>query len=566
MLLELSIKNFAIIEDLQISFKDGLTILSGETGAGKSVIINAVNLLLGARANSGLIRAGEETAEIEALFEISPKAADALSAQGYDASNQELLARRIVSKTDRHRIYINGRMATMTLLNSITENLASISGQHAHQGLLKEDEHLLILDQFGALGPLRAQLSTSYHELLPLIDQLNQIKSLEVRQTERMELLKFQKEDISKAEILPGEDVDLENERTVIKNHATLYEAAYNGVEELYSGQGSVAERMASVRQNLEKAAEIDPDLARHARAVEDAALQVEDISEELRGYLTRIAIDENRLEEVDERMDILNRLKRKYGGDLQGVLSHLDSVKKELSSIENLSEHKSEIESAIRSSSRTVVQRCRELSEKRKKAAEILSKKVESELAALKMEQTRFSVSLQSTPAAEESDPWLVADGCLIHETGMDRASFMIAPNPGEDGKPLVNIASGGELSRVVLALKAILAESESVETIVFDEVDAGIGGGVAEVVGKKLLALSRRHQVICITHLPQIAKFGDAHFGISKHVKDGRTTTEINPLNPKERLTEIARMLGGEKITGATLDHAREMLNFQE
>jgi DNA repair protein RecN (Recombination protein N) len=563
MLLELSIKNFAIIDDLRITFKEGLTILSGETGAGKSVIINAMGLLLGGRAHPDLIRSGEETAEIEALFHIPEDVSQKLEKASHEPSN-ELVARRVISQNGRSRIHVNGRLATMGLLKSVAGSLVGISGQHAHQGLLKEERHLFLLDQFAGLSPMREKLARLHKEALPLIEKLDKIKSLEKRRAERIELLKFQEDEILKAHIQPGEDQSLEEERGRIKNHATLYETAYNSLEELYSRQGSVVEKMASAAQSLEKASDIDPALKPHARAVEDASLQVEDIAQELRGYLAGISIDENRLDEIEERMDALNKLKRKYGGSLEGISAHLDSVQKERAGIEGLSETRAEIESAIKSSHEKRKALCLNLSEKRKKAAGILSKKAETELASLKMPRTRFSVSLEPAPAPEGHSPYLMAGTSMISETGMDRASFVIAPNPGEPGKPLAAIASGGELSRVVLALKAILSETEALETVVFDEVDAGVGGEVAEVVGKKLLSLSARHQVICITHLPQIARFANAHFQISKHVENGRTLARIRPLDPEERLHEVARMLGGEKITEATLEHAREMLNI--
>ncbi|VEN75383.1 DNA repair protein RecN [Candidatus Desulfarcum epimagneticum] len=564
MLLELSIKNFAIIDDLSITFQEGLTILSGETGAGKSVIINAMTLLLGGRAHSDLIRSGGETAEIEALFDIPEDVSQKLEAAGHEPSD-ELVARRVIARNGRSRIHVNGRLATIGLLKSIAGGLAGISAQRSHQGLLKEESHLFLLDQFAGLSSMREELTRLHKEALPLIEKLDEIRSREERRAERIELLRFQEDEILKTRIQPDEDRDLEEERLRIKNHATLYETAYNSIEELYSRQGSVVEKMAAAARSLEKAADIDPALKPHARAVEDASLQVEDIAQELRGYLADISIDENRLEEIEARVDTLNRLKRKYGGSLEGISAHLDSVRKERAGIEGLAETRAEIEAAIQSSHEKRKALCLDLSEKRKKAAKTLSKKAEAELASLKMPRTRFSVSLDPAPAPEGHNPYLMVGKFMIGETGMDRASFVIAPNPGEPGKPLAAIASGGELSRVVLALKAILSENESLETVVFDEVDAGIGGEVAEVVGKKLLSLSTRHQVICITHLPQIARFADAHFRISKHVEDGRTLARIRPLDSGERLREVARMLGGEKITEATLEHAREMLNIR-
>ena len=563
MLQELTIRNFAIIDDLTINFSGDLTVLSGETGAGKSIILNAVNLLLGSRANATLIRTGAEAAELEALFQIAPKSdvANIMERLGYDAS-EGLLVRRFISRNDNNRIYINGRLSTMHILNSITENLASISGQHAHQGLLKEDQHLLILDQFGGLISLREEVSQCFHEILPLIEKLQDLTSLKEKQTERIELLEFQKKEIAEASIALEEDADLKKEHTILKNSEALFQAVNGTIEELYSAQGSIVERLIEVKKNLDKAGRIDPQLITRAEGVAGITFNLEDTVEHLRTYLKTIQVDEKRIEVVEDRIDTLQRLKRKYGGSIKAVLKHLALISQELSEIENISGTIAHTEKELSILHKKFVQFAEALSGKRKETAKTLANKVVTELDSLEMSKTRFQISLKNTPADEEAPNHLTINGNLLTETGLDRATFLIAPNIGEALKPLANIASGGELSRVVLAMKAILAETDSVETVVFDEVDAGIGGSVAEVVGKKLSSLADHHQVICITHLPQIAKFANQHFSISKSVSDGRTTTSINPLNEKDRLKEIARMLGGVEITQATLDHAREML----
>lgn len=566
MLRELSIKNFAIIDDLHICFSDGLTILSGETGAGKSIILNAVNLLLGSRATIQLIRTDAESAELEATFQIAFKSrvSEIMVQHGYNSS-EELLIRRIISRNGRHRIYINGRLATIQLLNSITENLASISGQHEHQGLLKEEQQLLILDQFGGLVPLRKQVSKLFHEILPLITELKKLNAIKDRQSEHIELLEFQKKEIIQTSITPGEDSALEKERMRLKNGETLYQAVHDSIEALYNTQGAVVERLVEVRRNLDRVCQIDSELSSAAKGVADTTFQIEDIIEELRNYIKNIQIDEARLEDVEARLDILQKLKRKYGGSLDAVIAHLESIEHELSEVENISDKINATEAKLSELHSQLAKLALKLSEKRDHTAINLAKKLEMELTTLKMSQTQFQVFLRTISAGDKADPYLTIDGKAIDETGIDCASFLIAPNVGENLKPLAGIASGGELSRVVLALKAILAETESVETVVFDEVDAGIGGGVAEVVGKKLSFLARHHQVICITHLPQIAKFGDHHFKISKHVEQGRTITNIDPLGDEERIKEIARMLGGVEITRATIDHAREMLDHR-
>ncbi len=563
MLKELSIRNFAIIDDLKINFSAGLTILSGETGAGKSIILNAVNLLLGNRASADLVRTGAETAELEGLFQISQTGsiAESLSVYGYDPA-EELLIRRTISRSDGNKVYVNGRLATIGLLSKITENLASISGQHAHQGLLKEEQHLLILDQFGGLMALRQQTYDTYHQILPLVEKLHRLNTLRQRQAEQIELLTFQKKEIIAANPILQEDTGLENERLRLRNAETLYQTVYSSIEELYGASGSVIERILEVNKNLTNAGRIDSQLAAKADSLGTAVYQIEDLVEELRSHLSLIEMDEQRLETVEERLDTLNKLKRKYGGSIEAVFSQLETIEQELSKVENISEQIKEVEDKLCKLHAQLKRRSMQLTKKRKKAAEIFALKVVEELDSLNMSNTDFAVILRPIATKEKISIYLKSDHNSITETGADRATFMIAPNPGEELKPLAGIASGGELSRVVLALKAILAETGAVETIVFDEVDAGIGGITAEVVGRKLYQLARHHQIICITHLPQIAKFGEGHFSITKQVTAGRTQTAIKSLSKEDRYREIARMLGGEKITQTTLDHARELL----
>lgn len=563
MLEELVIRNFAIIDDLKIRFSHGFTILSGETGAGKSIIINAVNLLLGSRATAKLIRTGAQTAELEALFQInsSSQAAKAMADQGLDAV-QGLLIKRIISRNDRHRIYINGRIATIQLLTSITQNLAGISGQHAHQGLLKEEQHLLILDQYAGLLSLRSQVLDDYNRLVPMIKELDDFISFKKKRKDRIELLEFQKNEILGALILPEEDKNLEKERKQLKNRDLIFQTVNSVIETLYTAQDSIIERLGEVKKDLSLVGEFDEFLGAKAQIIEESGYQIEDLVEELRNYSSRIETDDQRLGQIEERLDQLNRLKRKYGGSLENISDQLLDIEKQLSKTQNLNQQIKNLQTNLTTIHERLVNLAEQLSSKRIKACHSLAGRVEQELSDLQMGPIRFEVKIKQEPAPKEMPSWLVTNNRAISETGLDRVVFMMAPNPGEEIKPLAGIASGGELSRVVLALKAILARNDSVETIIFDEVDAGIGGSVAEVVGEKLADLARYHQTICITHLPQIAKFGDHHYKISKKVVNQRTQTSIIPLKGIQRLEEIARMLGGVQITSATLAHAREML----
>jgi DNA repair protein RecN (Recombination protein N) len=563
MLKELSIRNFAIIDDLRIHFSPGFTILSGETGAGKSILINAVNLLLGSRASATLIRTGCDAAELEALFNLSPetKAAMILAEHGYPV-DEDLLIRRTISRSGSNRIYIGGRLATMQLLGAVTENLASISGQHAHQSLLKEDQHLMILDQFADLLSLRQKHIDNFRLVSVQMDRVHRLKALKDRQFEQNDLWQFQKMEIESAAISEEEEANLEQERIRLKNSEYLFQSVYQAVDELYSRQGSVTEQVDVVRRNLDRAARVDSDLASRVKQLSEINFQLEDLADALRAYLKTVQLDESRLEWVEERLDLINKLKRKYGGSIKSTIDHLATISQKLSELGNLDEEISKAEQELSASQSQLIDLSTRLSKKRKAAAKELAKKVEIELDNLNMPQTQFKVAMQCLPADEQTGRCLQASGMQVFETGVDRVSFLIAPNIGEELKALTAIASGGELSRIVLALKAILAASETVETIIFDEVDAGIGGGTAEVVGSKLSDLARRHQVLCITHLPQIAKFGAHHFRISKQVLDGRTLTMIEPLDDDDRIVEIARMLGGVDITATTLHHARELL----
>jgi DNA repair protein RecN (Recombination protein N) len=563
MLSELSIRNFAIIDDLQIRFDGGLTILSGETGAGKSIIINAVNLLLGDRAKARMVRSGATEARIEALFQIDGinRVTDILKDQGYDAGD-ELLIRRVISVSNRHRVYINGHLATMQTLNAITANLASISGQHVHQTLLKEEQHLLTVDQFGGLMPLRAEVGQVFHTILPLLEKLKKLKRQKLRQMEQCELLTFQQKEIETAAILTNEDVQLEQERLRLKNSERLYQTVYECLDVLYDGEGAVVERLGGMSKALGDLAEIDSALSQQVQSVNEATYRLEDTAEALRGYLGRLQSDPARLEAVEERLDTLNRLKRKYGGSLEKVLAHLITIGQKLARIETLDDKIETVMAELDRLHAEIKTKAQTLSGRRRQSAKALAHKAEEMLATLKMANTRFDVVFDTTVADGKTNSYLIVDDNIVAETGLDKACFLIAPNVGEQLKPLAEIASGGELSRVVLALKAILAQVDTVQTVVFDEVDAGIGGGVAEVVGSAMAKLAKHHQVIGITHLPQIAKFGQHHFRITKKVAGGRTVTVIEALNEAQRVEEMARMLGGEKITAASLAHAREMM----
>ena len=564
MLTDLQIKNFAIIDDLSIRFNDGLTVLSGETGAGKSIIINAVNLLLGNRASAKMIRDGCDTAELSAFFEVpdgSPAAA-IMADNGY-APEAGLLIRRVIAANDRHRIYINDQMATMQMLASITANLASISGQHASQGLLREDQHLVLLDRFGGFLPSVEEVTRRYETIVPLSRQLASLRKKQAHQEAEQHLLRHQAGEIAEAGIQPDEDDTLEQERRRLKHAEFLQHTVFSAIEALHGADGAIVEQLGEIRKNLEKAADLDEELSAGLAALNDHLFGLEDVTENLRTYLGRLDGEPGRLEAVEARLDLINRLKRKYGGSIQAIFAKRDAIETELAAIDHLDDDIAKTEAQLQEAHAEMGRRVRDLSAKRREVADTFARAVEAELGSLKMSGTRFGVQFSHMACGQASNPWLCVDGCQLSPTGIDQAAFVIAPNVGESLKPLSSIASGGELSRVVLALKAILAENDAVGTVIFDEVDAGIGGGVAGVVGKKLKTLAQKHQLICITHLPQIACCGDHHYYIEKRVRNGRTTTSIRPMDREARIMEIARMLGGEKITATARKHAQALLS---
>jgi DNA repair protein RecN (Recombination protein N) len=563
MLNELTIKNFAIIDDIQISFKDEFSVLTGETGAGKSIIIEAVNLLLGSRASADLVRAGCDTAELEAFFDIDAgsNAALILADQGMDGSDG-LIVRRIISSSGKSRVFINSRQSTLELLKQVTFNLAGISSQHAHQGLLKQENHLEILDEFAGTQDLKNEVRTLYQSILPLKREIRELAaSLESKRKEQ-DFLEFQIAEISDAAILPNEDKELEKKRQALLNASKVFEIVNRSIHEIHDREGSFSEKLSFLRNDMEKLSVTDERLGKIAGQLSSIVFDLQDITEELRDFSSGIDLDPASLEITDQRLDLISRLKRKYGGSLDALFDAYSSMQGTLFQTTQIETRIKTLETDVKGFLNQVRQRAKDLSSKRKTAGQDLSRLAKKELDALEMGKAKFEVdfSYQITEAPED-----IATGAgeKIGPDGMDKVNFLLSPNPGEALKPLVKIASGGELSRIVLALKAVLSTSKSLETLIFDEVDAGIGGATSEKVGLKLKQLSQKHQVICITHLAQIAKYAQNQFRISKDVIKGRTFTTIVPLAGKDaRIEEIARMIGGTNITNATLTHAKELL----
>lgn len=560
MLSELQIRNFAIIEKLQAHFGPGFNVLTGETGAGKSILVDAISLLIGGKASAEMIRSGQEEAEVEGFFEVKEtKELKFLSKWPIDTS-EGLAIKRIIHRSGKSRAFLNGQAITLHMLTELGEELIHIYGQHEHQHFLNPEKHLEILDRSAGLLQLFQEYQGIYQEWQKKNKELEELESKEKQRTERLELLKFQRQEITRANLKlprpgqPNEEEELIQERTRLLHAEKLYGLAHQGVDLLYGERGSAVERLKIARLRLQEGIKIDTTLTPLVSALEAALIQVEEVASALRSYAGKIVFDPQQLEEISFRLDEIQKLKKKYGPTYADVLNYQDKIDAEIKSLENLTLEVEGLRKNIVDLGEQAYQKARELSAKRKRAAQELSAKVEMELSTLGMNKVSFQIQVKED-----------AQGKLTGG-GMNQVQFLISPNPGEDLRPLMRIASGGELSRIMLAMKRILAEDFGVETLVFDEVDAGIGGAMAEVVGRKLKEISQEHQVFCITHLPQIASLADAHYKVSKKIQGGRTMVDFQLLHEKEREEEIARMLGGMKITEKTLAHAREMLKTFE
>jgi DNA repair protein RecN (Recombination protein N) len=553
MLLELRIKHFAIIDELNLSFSKGLNILTGETGAGKSIILNGVHLLLGDKSTEEWIRSPEEEASVEALFDISgnrevkEKIEDkGLYLQGAGEENS-LLIRRVISRSSRGKVFINGNMATLGVLSEVGEGLLSVYGQHEHQTLQRVETHIDILDEFGGLLDLREGFQKQYQEFVSLCEEAEKIRGEKERRAKERELMVFQSREIGASGIQIGEEESLKEERTILTHAKKLMDFAHLSEETIYSEEGSAIERIQRILNQGREMAAIDPSLSQPLKVLESTLIQLEETALALRDYSKRVEINPMRLDEIESRLEEIDRLKRKYGSTIEAILSLRHRIDEALKSFTSEEERLSQLETDLEPLRQRMNEMGKSLSGERKRAALELKKSIERELNSLGMRKTVFRIQIDSLPLSVK---------------GVDRVEFLISPNVGEEVKPMAKIASGGELSRIMLAMKRILAKVGGRQVLIFDEVDSGIGGAMAEVVGKKLRELSRHHQVICVTHLPQIACFADQHHSVRKETKAGRTITLVDRLNEEAIVDEIARMLGGVKITEKTRAHAKEMI----
>lgn len=563
MISELRIKNYALMEKLNVSFHKGLNILTGETGAGKSIIVGALGLALGEKGGSGAIRAGKDSAEVETTFDIvgENQIVKMLRDSGFTTNKEELILRRIVHKTGRTRCYLNGKPVTLSDLRLVSDLLVDIHGQHQHQALLKPETHIDFLDGFAGIEKERERFGELFEKRNRLTEEIKRREKEAERLRETEDLYRFQKREIEYANVSEGEEETLESERKVLENSERLIVAANEAYHRLYEDEGSVSEVVASLKRLLEEISGIDRSMESHLKEITSVSNQLDEIGRAIGRYRDNIHHDPERLEDVRTRLDVIRSLKKKYGGSIAAVLEYRDHVDDQLTKLDQSSFDVTELKEDVRNTEKEMSALARLLSEKRRVTAKEFEKKVAEVLTELGMAKCRFVVQIDR----EESDegPVIVdKKRFTASPNGIDMVEFLLSANPGEPVKPLAKIASGGETSRIMLALKSVLSDVDKVGTLIFDEVDIGIGGRVAESVGKKLKRVAKSRQVICITHLPQIAIQGDEHYAVTKEVKGRQTFTSISVLRSKEKVMEVARMLGGKKITDATVNAAREML----
>jgi len=558
MLAALRIKDLAIIQSLELELGPGFTVLTGETGAGKSILVDALSLALGGRASAELIKTGAEAAEVEAIFSLADAASarEFLAAAGLieEGGEDEIVVRRIVSRGGRNRVWIAGKMESQGRLFELGRRLVDIYGQHEYQTLLNEDQHRGLLDAAPEIAPARERYCAAYAQWKEARDQLEALDLDEKKKREREEVLRFRLREIESANLKPDEDQELGREREILKHAELLKGASRQAVEYLSESDACALGGLAGLIEKLTEAGAHDPWLLTQAREIEQAAAVLDEVARGLASYADRIEADPSRLQEVEDRLHELKELTRKYGPAIADVLKAGEEAREELDRLERREELLKELAAKVEAREREARAAALELSQARIKAGKELRHKVEDELKNLGMDKTIFEARVEPEGGGQGE----------LGPQGADRVAFFLSPNPGEDLKPLSKIASGGELSRIMLALRVLPSAQADVPCLVLDEVDQGIGGAVAEAVGRRMRLLAATHQTLCVTHLPQIAALATNHVRVIKRQERGRTWVEARTLSEDERVEELARMLGGMAITETTRAHAKELLDL--
>ena len=566
MLNELRIENFAIIQNLELSFQDHLVIVTGETGAGKSILLDAIMALVGGRVDTTMVRSGAERAILEASFTIPTgtknEIHEILEREALDDSEEIVILGREIRSEGRTVARVNGRSVNVSLLKELGSYLVDIHGQADHLSLLDVHSHLNLLDRFAGVEEELTDYRVRYQTLTKIRKEISSLKKLEAEASRKSELLKFQAEEIERAALHDGEEEGLDLERNRLANSENLAAFAHQALVLLDEGGPELqaaTDLLGQASQLLNGLARIDPSRQTLADQAEGAAAQIGEIVRDLRTYLDEIEFNPGRLEQVENRLELIHQLKRKYGSTVSAVNEYGRQAREQLETILHAEERIAELEADEESAIKALSTSGETLSNKRQQAADELAHQVEAELDDLSMKGAQFAVNLTYTPN-ERGAILRSGEAVAFDQNGFDQVEFLIAPNPGEGLKPLVKIASGGETSRLMLALKNVLVKADYVPTLIFDEIDQGIGGRVGAIVGEKLWNLGRKHQVMCVTHLPQLAAFGDQHYQVLKQVDGGRTTTQVEPLDDNGRIVELAQMTGS--ISEITLNAAREML----
>jgi DNA repair protein RecN (Recombination protein N) len=549
MLTLLRVSGFALIDEAELVLGPGFTVITGETGAGKSILVGALGLLRGGRASAELIRGGADEARVEGIFEIEPDSEvhRTLLADGRELG-EGLVVRRAIARTGRGRIHLGGGLATAADLAASVGRLCDITSQHDQQLLMDPESQLAILDAFAGNGPLLGEAKAAFATLADARALLAAFDADARARGEREDLLRFQLTELEQAALKPGEDEALRAERERCKGAEKFLAACTRGEDVLYSGEDAAAGRIVSVAREIATLAALDPALGPVVEMLQSARAQVEDAAASLSHYAGKLRFDPERLGEIEERLFLVGRLARKHGGSVEAASRRHEEIARELAELGSFEEGLSARRAAVAEAESRMGELAGQLSEKRRKAARALGKRIDEGLGDLGLPGARLPIAVEEREA--------------MSGKGRDRVRFLFAPNPGEEARSLDRIASGGELSRVMLAVTQALAREGQATTYVFDEVDAGVGGGTAEVIGRKLAAIARHKQVLVVTHLPQIAAFADRHVKVTKASTKGRTTVRVAGLSPEERRDEIARMLGGATKTAQAVAHAEEML----
>jgi len=561
MLTELRIRNFAVIEEAALEFAAGLNVLSGETGAGKTIVMTALGLLIGGRASPELVRMGAREAVVEGVFEVEGDTPLAIAEQWLDPENpRELIIRRAIAEGGRSRVSINGNIATLQSLTQLGTTLVQIYGQHEQQSLLQRENHLVILDRHAGLESELAAYRELYQRAIESRRRLAELERRERERGELLELARFRVSELENACLIADEDAELSSERTVLANATRLAEAANEAEQALYGAEGAAVDLISQARARLADAAAIDPALSGPLEIIMTAQANLEEVARFLSAYARRVEADPVRLEQIEARLQELSRLKRKYGGAIETAIETLARSRAEIAELEASAQTRAVAEAEMRRLLEQLFEAAQRLSSRREQNALELKRSMEAELKTLGMRNAEFDARIGRLASA---DAEFTQDRIAAGPLGIDTIEFYLAPNLGQAPIPIQRVASGGELSRVMLGLKRLEAQRRGVASLIFDEVDAGIGGAAAEIVGRKLKQLARFHQILCVTHLAQIAVFADRHFVVEKEERRGSTRSRVSELQSAGRAGELARMLGGDEDSDKFLRAARELVN---